>query len=154
VAFCTAETAAPIVASGARLKLRLFGITPATIDNTLYDAFGQRHIARIYTALNEYYVILEVNPRYQLGPNALQRIYVLSQNSTMVPLSQIASLNPAVTPIVVNHRLNRQSAAGRFLIAGDRRQFRQILQLRHEFLRIEIELTLVNVDQGVLILRL
>ncbi len=82
----------------------LFGITPATIDNTLYDAFGQRHIARIYTALNEYYVILEVNPQYQLGPNALQRIYVLSQNSTMVPLSQIARLIPAVTPIVVNHQ--------------------------------------------------
>jgi hydrophobe/amphiphile efflux-1 (HAE1) family protein len=82
----------------------LFGITPATIDSTLYDAFGQRHIARVYTALNEYYVILEVNPQYQLGPNALQRIYVLSQNNTMVPLSQIASLTPAVTPIVVNHQ--------------------------------------------------
>ena len=82
----------------------LFGITPATIDSTLYDAFGQRHIARIYAALNEYYVILEVNPQYQLGPNALQRIYVLSQNNTMVPLSQIASLTPAVTPIVINHQ--------------------------------------------------
>jgi hydrophobe/amphiphile efflux-1 (HAE1) family protein len=82
----------------------LFGITPATIDSTLYDAFGQRHIARIYAALNEYYVILEVNPQYQLGPNALQRIYVLSQSNTMVPLSQIASLTPAVTPIVVNHQ--------------------------------------------------
>ena len=82
----------------------LFGITPATINSTLYDAFGQRHIARIYAALNEYYVILEVNPQYQLGPNALQRIYVLSQNNTMVPLSQIASLTPAVTPIVINHQ--------------------------------------------------
>jgi hydrophobe/amphiphile efflux-1 (HAE1) family protein len=87
-----------------RAAAALFGITPATIDNTLYDAFGQRHIARIYTALNEYYLILEVNPQYQLGPNALQRIYVLSQNSTMVPLSQIASLIPSVTPIVVNHQ--------------------------------------------------
>jgi hydrophobe/amphiphile efflux-1 (HAE1) family protein len=82
----------------------LLGITPATIDSTLYDAFGQRHIARIYAALNEYYVILEVNPQYQLGPNALQRIYVLSQSNTMAPLSQIASLTPAVTPIVVNHQ--------------------------------------------------
>ena len=49
-------------------------------------------------------MILEVNPQYQLGPNALQRIYVLSQNNTMVPLSQIASLTPAVTPIVINHQ--------------------------------------------------
>jgi hydrophobe/amphiphile efflux-1 (HAE1) family protein len=87
-----------------RAAAALFGITPATIDSTLYDAFGQRHIARIYTALNEYYVILEVDPQYQLGPNALQNIYVLSQNSTMVPLSQIASLTPAVAPVVVNHQ--------------------------------------------------
>jgi len=87
-----------------RAAAALFGITPATIDSTLYDAFGQRHIARIYTALNEYYVILEVDLQYQLGPNALQNIYVLSQNSTMVPLSQIASLTPAVAPVVVNHQ--------------------------------------------------
>jgi HAE1 family hydrophobic/amphiphilic exporter-1 len=98
-------------APGRTLKVQIdraaaaqFGITPATIDSTLYDAFGQRHIARIFTALNEYYVILEVDPQFQLGPNALQRIYVLSQNSTMVPLSQIASLIPAATPIVVNHQ--------------------------------------------------
>ena len=87
-----------------RATAALFGITPATIDSTLYDAFGQRHIARIFAALNEYYLILEVNPQYQLGPNALQRIYVLTQNGTMAPLSQIASLNPAVTPVVVNHQ--------------------------------------------------
>ena len=87
-----------------RAAAALFGITPATINSTLYDAFGQRHIARIYTALNEYYVILEVDPQYQLGPNALGSIYVLSQNSTMVPLSQIASLIPSVAPVVVNHQ--------------------------------------------------
>jgi len=87
-----------------RAAAALFGITPATIDSTLYDAFGQRHVARIYTALNEYYVILEVNQQYQLGPNALQRIYVLSQNNTMTPLSQIASLTPAATPVVINHQ--------------------------------------------------
>ena len=87
-----------------RAAAALFGITPATIDSTLYDAFGQRHIARIYTTLNEYYVILEVNPQYQLGPNALQRIYVLTQNGTMAPLSQIASLISTVAPVVVNHQ--------------------------------------------------
>ena len=97
----------------------LFGITPATIDDTLYDAFGQRHIARIYTALNEYYVILEVNPQYQLGPNALQRIYVLSQNSTMAPLSQIASLTPAVAPVVVNHQGQFPSVTLSFNLAPD-----------------------------------
>jgi multidrug efflux pump subunit AcrB len=47
-----------------------FGIDPAKVDSTLYDAFGQRHVARIFTALNQYFAILEVEPTYQLGPNA------------------------------------------------------------------------------------
>ena len=80
------------------------GIDPAAVDNTLYDAFGQRHVARIYLPLNYYYVILEVDPQYQLGPNALQRIYVRSQDNTAVPLSQIAKLESGVMPAVVNHQ--------------------------------------------------
>ncbi|WP_407526951.1 efflux RND transporter permease subunit [Methylobacterium oryzisoli] len=80
------------------------GIDPARVDDTLYDAFGQRHVARIYTALNQYYAILEVEPAYQLGPGALERIYVRSQSNTAVPLSQIARLVPGVAPAAVNHQ--------------------------------------------------
>ncbi|TGD99653.1 efflux RND transporter permease subunit [Methylobacterium nonmethylotrophicum] len=80
------------------------GIDPSIVDATLYDAFGQRHVARIFTALNQYYVILEVDPRYQLGPDALQRIHVRSQNDTSVPPSQIARLVPGVAPVAVNHQ--------------------------------------------------
>ncbi len=81
-----------------------FGIEPAKVDSTLYDAFGQRHVARIYTTLNQYYVILEVDQSYQLGPDALQRIYVRSQSGTEVPLSQIATFRPIVAPLAVNHQ--------------------------------------------------
>ncbi|MHC2109392.1 efflux RND transporter permease subunit [Methylobacterium sp. CM6246] len=80
------------------------GIDPATVDNTLYDAFGQRHVARIYAPLHYYYVILEVDPHYQLGPNALQRIYVRSQDNTSVPLSQIAKVETGTMPAVINHQ--------------------------------------------------
>ena len=80
------------------------GVDPAAVDATLYDAFGQRHVARIFTPLNEYYVILEVDPQYQLGPAALQRIYVRTQSNTLVPISQIASLMPTVAPTSVNHK--------------------------------------------------
>ena len=80
------------------------GVDPALIDSILYDAFGQRHIARIYTALNEYYVILEVDPGYQLGPNALGRIYAKSSSGSMVPLNQFASASPAIAPLAVNHQ--------------------------------------------------
>ena len=53
-----------------------FGITPATIDNTLYDAFGQRQINTLYTELNQYHVILETDPHFQLNPAMLHDIYI------------------------------------------------------------------------------
>ena len=67
------------------------GITAAQIDYVLYDAFGQRPIAQLYTSLNQYFVIMEVPSGFQLGPNALQRIYVRSQTSGMVPLSELVT---------------------------------------------------------------
>jgi hydrophobe/amphiphile efflux-1 (HAE1) family protein len=80
------------------------GVNPAVVDSLLYDAFGQRHVARIYTTLNQYYVILEVDPGYQLGPNALSRIYAQSASGTMVPLSQFASMTRSIAPLAVNHQ--------------------------------------------------
>jgi HAE1 family hydrophobic/amphiphilic exporter-1 len=80
------------------------GVDPALVDQVLYDAFGQRHVARIYTTLNQYYVILEVDPTYQLGPNALNRIYVKSAGGAMTPLSQFARVSPSVAPLAVNHQ--------------------------------------------------
>jgi hydrophobe/amphiphile efflux-1 (HAE1) family protein len=80
------------------------GVDPAVVDSLLYDAFGQRHIARIYTALNQYYVILEVDPGYQLGPNALSRIFARSTSGGMVPLNQFARVSSSVAPIAINHQ--------------------------------------------------
>jgi len=74
------------------------------VDSILYDAFGQRHVARIYTTLNQYYVILEVDPNFQLGPNALSRIYARGTSGGMVPLSQIASISPSIAPLAINHQ--------------------------------------------------
>jgi hydrophobe/amphiphile efflux-1 (HAE1) family protein len=80
------------------------GIDPSVVDALLYDAFGQRHVARIYTTLNQYYVILEVDPGFQLGPNALSRIYATSASGAQVPLSQIAAVTRSVAPLAVNHQ--------------------------------------------------
>ena len=80
------------------------GINPAVVDSILYDAFGQRVAARIYTRLNQYFVILEVQPDFQLGPNALSRIYATSSSGIKVPLSQLASIRSTVAPIAVNHQ--------------------------------------------------
>jgi hydrophobe/amphiphile efflux-1 (HAE1) family protein len=80
------------------------GINPSIVDSILYDAFGQRVAARIYTRLNQYFVILEVEPDFQLGPNALSRIYATSAGGSEVPLSQFASISSTVAPIAVNHQ--------------------------------------------------
>ena len=80
------------------------GITAADIDGVLYDAFGQRPISQLFTSLNQYFVIMEVNPNFQLGPNALERIYVKSQTAGMVPLSELVTQQPTVTPLSVNHQ--------------------------------------------------
>jgi hydrophobe/amphiphile efflux-1 (HAE1) family protein len=80
------------------------GIDPAAVDNTLYDAFGQRHVAQIFTTLNTYYVILEADPSFQLGPYALNRIYVRSSGGSMVPLSQFTSIDHGTAPLAVNHQ--------------------------------------------------
>ena len=95
------------------------GVDPAQVDGILYDAFGQRHVARIYTTLNQYYVILEVDPGFQLGPNALSRIYAKSTSGSMVPLNQLASISPAVAPLAVNHQGQFPSVTLSFNLAAN-----------------------------------
>src|SRR4029077_11864759 len=80
------------------------GINPSVVDSILYYASGQRVAARIYTWLNQYFVILEVDPEFQLGPNALSRIYATSSSGKEVPLSEFAKITSTVAPIAVNHQ--------------------------------------------------
>jgi multidrug efflux pump len=80
------------------------GILPATIDNTLYDAFGQRQVSTMFTQLNQYHVILEVHPQFQQNPDQLKNIYVHSSNGQQVPLSAFTHFEPGATSLVVNHQ--------------------------------------------------
>ncbi|MGD0075592.1 MAG: multidrug efflux RND transporter permease subunit [Candidatus Binataceae bacterium] len=80
------------------------GITPQMIDDTLYDAFGQRQVSTIYTQLNQYHVVLEVAPEFQRSPKALNTIYIRSATGGEVPLSAFTHYEPGSTPLVVNHQ--------------------------------------------------
>ena len=80
------------------------GILPAAIDNTLYDAFGQRQVSTIFTQLNQYHVVLEVDPKFQQNPDALKNIYVKSSNGTQVPLSAFTHYEQKTTALAVNHQ--------------------------------------------------
>src|SRR5215468_996096 len=80
------------------------GIVPQLIDDTLYDAFGQRQVSTIYTQLNQYHVVLEVLPQYQDNPEALKSIYVKSASGAQVPLSTFTRFIPGTAPLAVNHQ--------------------------------------------------
>ena len=80
------------------------GIPAQLIDSTVYDAFGQEDVSTMYTPLNQYYVIMEVEPQFWQDPRGLNEIYLHATNSSgMVPLSAIAHYAPTTAPIQVNH---------------------------------------------------
>ena len=80
------------------------GISPLQIDNTLYDAFGQRQVSTMFAQLNQYHVVMEVSPRLWQSPEGLKSIYLSSSNGTMVPLDAVARFEPTTAPIAVNHQ--------------------------------------------------
>jgi multidrug efflux pump len=80
------------------------GITPQTLDSTLYDAFGQAQVSTMYTSLNQYHVVMEVAPQFWQDPSALKDIYIHSSNGSVVPLSAVARYEPTIAPLAVNHQ--------------------------------------------------
>jgi len=80
------------------------GVTAQAVDEALYDAFGQRQVSTIYTQLNQYHVVFEVDPRYQQNPDALKDIYVRSSSGSLVPLSAFARYEPTNTTLAASHQ--------------------------------------------------
>jgi hydrophobic/amphiphilic exporter-1 (mainly G- bacteria), HAE1 family len=79
------------------------GVTPEQIQNALYSSYGDRQISNIYAPANQYSVILEVLPEYQGSPDALQKLYIRSAKSQLVPLDEVARIVRTVGPLSVNH---------------------------------------------------
>jgi multidrug efflux pump len=93
------------------------GVSAQAIDQTLYDAFGQRQVSTMYTGLNQYFVVMEVDPRYQQSPDALNGIFIKSSSGNMVPLSAIAHFDTQRTSLTVNHQGQYPSASLSFNLA-------------------------------------
>jgi multidrug efflux pump len=81
-----------------------FGITPQLIDDTLYDAFGQRPVSTMYNTLNQYHVVMEASPEFWQNPLFLRQIYVSAPGGQQVPLSAFASFAPDTAPLTVTHQ--------------------------------------------------
>ena len=93
------------------------GITPTTLDNALYDAFGQRQVSTMYRPLNQYHVVMEVAPQFQQTPEALQNIYLRSTAGAPVPLAAFTHYEPSNTPLAVNHQGQMPSVTISFNLA-------------------------------------
>ena len=80
------------------------GIFPQAIDDTLYDAFGQRQVSTMFTQLNQYHVVLEVDPQFRANPDALKNIYVKSSTGEQVPLASFSHFEQRNSPLAINHQ--------------------------------------------------
>ncbi|HEV2442905.1 MAG TPA: efflux RND transporter permease subunit [Steroidobacteraceae bacterium] len=101
----TQKLATQVVVDIDRDTAARLGVTAQAIDDTLYDAFGQRQIATLFTELNQYHVIEEVSPQYQLSTDALRRLYVRSAlTGQLVPLSVLIQVRQSPAPITINHQ--------------------------------------------------
>jgi len=80
------------------------GILPEAIDNTLYDAFGQRQVSTIFTQLNQYHVVLEVQPQFRQNPASLKDIYVKSSDGSPVPLASFSHWATTNAALAINHQ--------------------------------------------------
>jgi len=87
-----------------REKAGVYGVTVDQVRQELYNAFGSRQVATIYTPANDYQVILESLPEYRADPNDLSRIYLKTTNGTVVPLSAVTRFVPSVGPLQINHQ--------------------------------------------------
>jgi multidrug efflux pump len=93
------------------------GVTAQTLDNALYDAFGQRQVSTMYRPLNQYHVVMEVAPQFQQTPLALENIYLRSTAGTPVPLAAFTHYEPSNTPLAVNHQAQVPSVTISFNLA-------------------------------------
>src|SRR5882762_6088619 len=86
-----------------RDRASALGVSAEQIENALYSAYGSRQVSTIYTPTNQYWVILELDPRYQRDPNELSLLYVRSQSGKLVPLNSVAKLTPTIGPLTITH---------------------------------------------------
>jgi multidrug efflux pump len=94
------------------------GITPASLDSSIYGAFGQSEVSIIYTQLNQYYVVLEVAPPYWQTPDGLKNIYLNTTGKGVIPLSAVSKAQATTTPLVLNHTSSFPSVTVSFNLAA------------------------------------
>jgi multidrug efflux pump len=102
-----------------RVTAAKLGLTVQALDSALYGAFGQSEVSIIYTQLNQYYVVLEVEPQYWQSPEGLKDIYLLASNGRNIPLLTVATGQANTTPLAINHTGLFPSVTASFNLASN-----------------------------------
>ena len=124
------------------------GLSLAQIDQTLYDAFGQRQVGTIYTSSHQYRIILEVAPEYQTDASALSRIYLTTATGARVPLSAVAKFSTKIEPLTVNHQGQFPSVTLSFNVAPGYSLGQAVAHIQNVEQELRIPITFQGSFQG------
>jgi HAE1 family hydrophobic/amphiphilic exporter-1 len=131
-----------------RNKASALGVTAQSIENTLYDAYGQRQVSTIYAPTNQYWVVMELEPRYQTDPSVLGLLYVRSNTGALVPLNSVATLRPTVGPLAINHLGQLASVTISFDLKPGVSLSQALAQVRQATAQMRLPATIVTTFQG------
>ncbi|HEX8009850.1 MAG TPA: efflux RND transporter permease subunit [Casimicrobiaceae bacterium] len=131
-----------------RNKASALGVSAQAIENTLYDAYGQRQVSTIYAPTDQYWVVMELEPRYQTDPSVLSLLYVRSDAGALVPLNAVATLKPTVGPLVVNHLAQLPSVTLSFDLKPGVSLSQALAEIRQVTAQMQLPATIIGTFQG------
>jgi len=123
-------------------------VSAQAIESTLYDAYGARQVSTIFAPTNQYWVVMELEPRYQTDPSVLSLLYVRSSNGTLVPLNAVATLKPTVGPLAINHQGQLPAVTISFDLRPGVALSQAIDQINTATTQMQLPATLVGTFQG------
>jgi HAE1 family hydrophobic/amphiphilic exporter-1 len=131
-----------------RNKASSLGVSAQAIENTLYDAYGSRQVSTIYAPTNQYWVVMELEPRYQTDPSVLGLLYVRSNTGALVPLNAVATLKPTIGPLAVNHLGQLPAVTISFDLKPGVSLSQALAQIRQATAEMHMPATIVTSFQG------
>ena len=131
-----------------RDQAQALGVTADQVENVLYDAYGNRQISTIYTPSNEYFVIVEVQPKDQMDPAALSKLYVAGTGGRLVPLNAVATLTRTVGPLTVNHTGQLPSVTVSFNLRPGNSLSQAVEQIDNAVKELRLPITITGSFQG------
>ncbi len=131
-----------------RDKASALGVTAEQIESALYDAYGSRQVSTIYTPTNQYWVIMELDPKYQRDPTELSLLYVRAQSGKLVPLHSVARLQPTIGPLTITHLGQLPAVTISFNLKADVSLGQAVTEVQNVQRDLRLPATIVGSFQG------